>query len=92
MIKNQEAALDMAAGELRRFAGRFPSGFFRKGKSRILILLILLALILYNFFFVYVRPNEYGIKVVRVGIPRMASSRVTVPEAATTASQAAIRS
>ena len=70
MIKDQEAALDMAAGELRRFAGRFPSGFFRKGKSRILILLILLALILYNFFFVYVRPNEYGIKVVRVGIHR----------------------
>ena len=69
-MKNQEGALDIAAGELRRFAGRFPFRFPGKGKIKIIILLIVLAAVLYNLFFVYVRPNEFGIKVVRIGIDR----------------------
>jgi regulator of protease activity HflC (stomatin/prohibitin superfamily) len=35
---------------------------------KFLIAAVVLVIIFYNFFFVYVRPDEYGIKVVRVGI------------------------
>ena len=39
-------------------------------KLKILIGLIALVMIAYNLFFVYVKPNEFGIKVVRVGMNR----------------------
>ncbi len=38
------------------------------GGLKFLIAGVVLVIICYNFFFVYVRPDEYGIKVVRVGI------------------------
>ncbi|MCE5243587.1 MAG: SPFH domain-containing protein [Syntrophobacteraceae bacterium] len=37
---------------------------------KVLIALVVLLTIFYNLFFVYVRPNEYGIKVVRIGLNR----------------------
>lgn len=37
---------------------------------QILILILVLLLVAYNLFFVYVRPNEFGIKVVRIGMDR----------------------
>ncbi|MHC1743392.1 MAG: SPFH domain-containing protein [Syntrophobacteraceae bacterium] len=37
---------------------------------KILITLVIMTTLFYNLFFVYVRPNEYGIKVVRVGLTR----------------------
>ena len=37
---------------------------------KILIVVIALLAMAYNLLFVYVRPNEYGIKVVRIGINR----------------------
>ena len=50
---------------------KFP-GFKWRGsmKLKILIGLVALVLIAYNLFFVYVEPNEFGIKVVRVGVNR----------------------
>ncbi len=47
-------------------------GFRWRGskKLKILIGLIALVVIAYNLFFVYVKPNEFGIKVVRVGMNR----------------------
>ena len=45
-----------------RISLRLPSGL------KFLIAGIVLVIICYNLFFVYVRPDEYGIKVVRVGI------------------------
>ncbi len=48
------------------------SGFKWRGsiKLKILIGLIALVVVAYNLFFVYVKPNEFGIKVVRVGMKR----------------------
>ncbi len=40
------------------------------GALKILIAGVVLVFIFYNLFFVYVRPDEYGIKVARVGINR----------------------
>jgi regulator of protease activity HflC (stomatin/prohibitin superfamily) len=48
---------------------RLPPISFRLGTPlKIMIAVSVLVIIFYNLFFVYVRPNEYGIKVVRVGI------------------------
>ena len=40
------------------------------GGLKILLAIVVLAIISYNIFFVYIRPDEYGIKVARVGINR----------------------
>jgi regulator of protease activity HflC (stomatin/prohibitin superfamily) len=40
------------------------------GPMNILIAGVVVAVVCYNLFFVYVRPYEYGIKVVRIGIDR----------------------
>ena len=37
---------------------------------KVLIALMVLVTLFYNLFFVYVRPYEYGIKVVRIGLNR----------------------
>ena len=48
---------------------RFPPISLRLGGPlKLLIAGVVLIIIFYNLFFVYVRPDEYGIKVVRVGI------------------------
>ena len=44
--------------------------FKLSGKFRILIALAAVVVVCYNLFFVYVEPDEYGIKVVRVGLNR----------------------
>lgn len=48
------------------------SGFKWRGSKKLKILfgLIALVVIAYNLFFVYVKPNEFGIKVVRIGMNR----------------------
>jgi regulator of protease activity HflC (stomatin/prohibitin superfamily) len=48
---------------------RFPPINLRLGGPlKLFIAVAVLVIIFYNLFYVYVRPNEYGIKVVRVGI------------------------
>jgi len=48
------------------------SGFKMRGSRTTAILIGVLALIVfaYNMFFVYIRPNEFGIKVVKIGMQR----------------------
>jgi len=43
---------------------------------KILIAVVVLAFICYNLFFVYVRPDEYGIKVTRIGINRGVQKKI----------------
>lgn len=40
------------------------------GKMKILIFAVVILVLLYNWFFVYIEPDEFGIKVVRIGINR----------------------
>ena len=48
----------------------------RAGALKILIAGLVLVFIGYNLFFVYIRPDEYGIKVVRVGINRGVQKKI----------------
>ena len=50
---------------------KFP-GFKFGGSKKLtfLIVVVVILMIAYNMFFVYVEPNEFGIKVVRIGINR----------------------
>jgi len=41
-----------------------------RGKRKFILLALIVVIVLYNFFLVYVEPNEYGIKVVRIGTHR----------------------
>ncbi len=59
------------------FAGSTKNGFkmpkfnFRfSGKVKILIGVLAVVIFLYSSFLVYIRPNEYGIKVVKIGLSR----------------------
>ena len=45
-------------------------------KFKILLAILVLLVVFYNLFFVYVRPNEFGIKVVRVGLHRGVQEKV----------------
>jgi regulator of protease activity HflC (stomatin/prohibitin superfamily) len=50
---------------------RFPIPEFRmSGKWKISIAAAILAVVCFNLFFVYIEPDEYGIKVIRVGLNR----------------------
>ena len=49
---------------------KVPSRFRWSGKIQILIWIIVAIIILYNFFFVYIKPSEFGIKVVKIGFNR----------------------
>ena len=56
---------------------KFPALNFRMaGALKILIAVLLVVFIGYNSFFVYVRPDEYGIKVARVGINRGVQKKI----------------
>ena len=56
---------------------KFPQLNFRLGGAlKILIAGVVLVVIGYNLFFVYVRPDEYGIKVARVGINRGVQKKI----------------
>lgn len=50
---------------------KFPKVNFNLSRGiQVLILILVVLLVAYNLFFVYVHPNEFGIKVVRIGINR----------------------
>jgi regulator of protease activity HflC (stomatin/prohibitin superfamily) len=57
-------------GKLKTGAGF--SGFKMRGSRKFTVLIGVLALIVfaYNMLFVYIRPNEFGIKVVKIGFQR----------------------
>jgi regulator of protease activity HflC (stomatin/prohibitin superfamily) len=56
---------------------KFPQLNLRlSGVLKILIAVVVLIVICYNLFFVYVRPDEYGIKVARVGINRGVQKKI----------------
>jgi regulator of protease activity HflC (stomatin/prohibitin superfamily) len=64
---------------VNKFKGRlrFPRFNFRlSGKINILLAAAVLLFVSYNLFFVYVQPDEYGIKVVRVGLNRGVQKQV----------------
>jgi regulator of protease activity HflC (stomatin/prohibitin superfamily) len=64
---------------VRNFKGLFraPRFNFRlSGKINILLAAVVLIFVCYNLFFVYVQPDEYGIKVVRVGLNRGVQKQV----------------
>ena len=50
---------------------RFPPLNFRRARGlKILVIVAVLASVSYNLLFVYIQPDEYGIKVIRVGLNR----------------------
>ena len=54
-----------------------PGGKFRwAGVFKILIAVVVIIMVLYNLFFVYIRPNEFGIKVVKIGMHRGVQEKV----------------
>ena len=56
---------------------KFPAlNFMKAGALKILIAVLFVAVVGYNSFFVYVRPDEYGIKVARVGINRGVQKKI----------------
>ena len=70
MTNNQMDELSDFINKLKeRFRYR-PFNLKMTGGLYILITLMAIAVIFYNLCFVYVQPDEYGIKVVRVGLKR----------------------
>jgi regulator of protease activity HflC (stomatin/prohibitin superfamily) len=58
---------------LKDLKSRFKFSGFKFGGSKkfgFLIILLVIVMVAYNMFFVYVEPNEFGIKVVRIGMHR----------------------
>jgi regulator of protease activity HflC (stomatin/prohibitin superfamily) len=49
---------------------KVSSRFRWSGKVQIMIWAIVIIVLLYNFFFIYIRPSEFGIKVVKIGFNR----------------------
>ncbi len=47
-----------------------PPQFRLSGKWKVSIAIVILAMVCFNLFFVYIEPDEYGIKVIRVGLNR----------------------
>jgi len=59
---------------------KIPPGLSKlAGKGQGLIILLVILILLSKFFFVYVEPNEYGIKVVRIGTNRGVQKEVYGP-------------
>ncbi|RPI77174.1 MAG: SPFH domain-containing protein, partial [Desulfobacteraceae bacterium] len=50
--------------------------FFGRGKIVSAIVIVALLTLFYNLFFVYVKPNEFGIKVIRIGAHRGVHQKV----------------
>jgi len=55
---------------------RFSSGMKMGRWGNLLLVLVVLAYLCFIFLFVYVEPDEYGIKVVRVGMTRGVQQQV----------------
>ena len=67
-----------------KIRGIFSAEFWSRlgstgGKGKYLIIAVALALLVYNAMLVYVEPNEYGIKVVRIGTNRGVQKEVYGP-------------
>jgi len=70
MTDNQ---MDQITVFVNKLKGRFKSphlNFRQAGRLNILLIGAVLVIICYNLFLVYVQPDEYGIKVIRVGLNR----------------------
>ena len=70
--------IDKISSYINEWVGRFKFPAFNlrmMGAFKLLIAGVVLVAIGYNLFFVYVRPDEYGIKVARVGINRGVQKR-----------------
>jgi regulator of protease activity HflC (stomatin/prohibitin superfamily) len=70
---------DKISSHINKLAERFkfPRLNLRLGGGlKILAIAAVLVIVGYNLFFVYVRPDEYGIKVVRVGLNRGVQSKI----------------
>ena len=61
--QNKEIGFPLKIPGFRLSLPRFPWA----GKARVVVVLLALVIALYNLFFVYVQPGEYGIKVIRIG-------------------------
>ncbi|SDU05991.1 hypothetical protein [Desulfobacula phenolica] len=70
MINIQPDNLSIYMKQIKEGGGKL-SKFLRPGKAlKILLVLAAIAYLCFAFLFVYVQPDEYGIKVVRVGLNR----------------------
>ena len=76
MAENQMDEISVFVNKLKeRF--KFPQlNLRRAGALKILIAGVVLVFFVFNLFFVYVRPDEYGIKVARVGINRGVQKKI----------------
>jgi len=61
---------------IRTQAGSFISSFRLRRMTMVLIILLMALVLVYNLFLVYVEPNEYGIKVVRIGFNRGVQEKI----------------
>jgi len=77
-MTDKSEELDMASnGSKRRRKIPIPKINFRvSGSIRLLVILAGLVVLAYNAVFVYVHPNEYGIKVIRIGVNRGVQKQV----------------
>jgi len=84
MAKSSEVdnIVDIANEKMKEGAGffkkvRLPGFKFRIGlKGKIILLIAVILLMSYSSFLVYVRPNEFGIKEVRIGLNRGVQEKV----------------
>ena len=64
--KRSTRIFERLKGKLKVPKFRFPWA----GKFRVGLVVVLVVVILYNLFYVYIKPNQFGIKVVRIGMDR----------------------
>ena len=53
--------------KMKSLLNAFSHKFFRSRKSKILIVGAAVLLVTYNLIFFYIKPNEFGIKVIKIG-------------------------
>jgi regulator of protease activity HflC (stomatin/prohibitin superfamily) len=70
MADNQMDEISVYVNKLKERFKFLPPNLRLAGGIKILITVIVLVIIFWNLFFVYVQPDEYGIKVIRVGLNR----------------------
>lgn len=71
--------MDRISSTINEWIARFKFPKFNlrlNGALKILIAVIVLIILGYNLFFVYVKPDQYGIKVARVGINRGVQEKI----------------
>ena len=71
--------MDRISSTINEWIARFKFPKFNlrlNGALKILIAVIVLIILGYNLFFVYVKPDQYGIKVARVGINRGVQKKI----------------